>query len=295
MKARAEFARMLAIGGSDPSGGAGIQADLKTATMLGVYGEAAIAALTAQNSLGVQAVFPVSAACLRAQLEAVFEDAPPHAVKLGMMGTVEQFEVVMDFAQRFPEISWVCDPVLRSSSDFPLMDVDGKKSILNNLPRLTLLTPNAHEASALTGVEVRNKEEAQVAGRALMGMGARAVLLKGGHIPGDQVTDFLFTRANQDVLLFTFPRIDSRNDHGTGCVLASAIASYLAQGCTLLEAIQGGRHFLRQALQEATSIWNGHGHGGMHLHLKSSTDAPTCDEQAGTALILDGCNAHQDE
>jgi len=215
----------------------------------------------------VQAVFPVSAACLRAQLEAVFGDVPPHAAKLGMMGTAEQFEVVMEFAQRFPQVCWVCDPVLRSSSDFSLMDSGGKKSYLKNLPLLTLLTPNAQEASVLSGVEVRNREEAQTAGRALLDLGAHAVLLKGGHIPGDEVTDFLFTRASHDALSFASPRINTHNDHGTGCVLASAIASYLAQGCTLLDAIEGARKFLQQALQGATSLWNGHGHGGMHLHL----------------------------
>jgi len=267
-----EFRRLLVVGGSDSSGGAGIQADIKTGTLLGVSVSSVVSAITAQNSLGVQAMWPVAEEMVAAQLASVCEDAPPHAIKLGMLCNAPCVEAVRTAIQRYRLHSVVCDPVLMSTSGSMLLDAEGKRALLSLLPQVFLLTPNAQEAAELSGRKVRNAEESLDAGRALLDLGVHAVLLKGGHLGGTDSTDRLLISGQANPLVFSAHRIETDNDHGTGCVLSSAIAAGLALGQALPEAITEARTFLQDALQSAAHVWNGNGHGGMNLRYVLNTD-----------------------
>jgi len=258
-----EWPRMLAIGGSDSCGGAGIQADIKTGMALGVEVSTAITAITAQNSLGVQKITPVSTAMLAAQIGSVCEDIPPAVIKLGMLFDAARLGIVRKALLEYRVSYVVCDPVLVSTSGRVLLNEAGRKALMKLLPLVTLLTPNADEAALLSGREVRTTEEYISAGRILMDRGASAVLLKGGHMSGEESSDYLLQRDDAAPLCFSAPRIETRNDHGTGCVLASAIAAGLAQGMTLAEAVGKARDFVQHALTRSSGIWNGSGRGGM--------------------------------
>lgn len=257
--------RMLAIGGSDSCGGAGIQADIKTGMALGVEVSTAITAITAQNSLGVQKITPVSTAMLAAQIGSVCEDIPPAAIKLGMLFDAARLGIVRKALLEYRVPYVVCDPVLVSTSGRVLLNEAGRRALMELLPLVTLLTPNADEAALLSGCEVRTPKEYLDAGRILLDRGASAVLLKGGHMGGEESSDALLQRDDAAPLWFSAPRIETRNDHGTGCVLASAIAAGLAQGMTLVEAVGKARDFVQQALIRSSGIWNGNGRGGMIL------------------------------
>ena len=278
---RREFPRLLVVGGSDSYGGAGIQADIKTGTLLGVSVSSVISAITAQNSLGVQAVWPVPKEIVAAQLTSVCENIPPHAVKLGMLCDAPRTEAVKEAIQRYRLHPVVCDPVLCSTSGRMLLDSEGKQSLLSLLPQVFLLTPNAHEAAELSGRKVRNVEENLDAGRALLDLGVYAVLLKGGHFEGSVCTDRLLIPEQADPILFSAPRIETSNDHGTGCVLSSAIAAELALGKALPKAISEARVFLQKALQGAVDVWNGDGRGGMNLRNEQHCGIPSVLIQSG--------------
>jgi hydroxymethylpyrimidine/phosphomethylpyrimidine kinase len=254
--------RVLAVGGSDSSGGAGIQADLKTGMALGVEVSTAITAITAQNSLGVQKVTSVSLAMLAAQISSVCEDTPPAVMKLGMLVDAARIRVVIRALRAYAVPRVVCDPVLFSTSGCALLDDAGRQALFHLLPWITVLTPNANEASLLSGQPVRTPEEFLQAGRILLDRGASAVLVKGGHIGGEESSDVLLQR-DAAPEWFSAPRIVTRNDHGTGCVLASAIAAGLARGDTLVEAVARARGFVQQTLLRSKDIWNGNGRGGM--------------------------------
>jgi hydroxymethylpyrimidine/phosphomethylpyrimidine kinase len=262
---RAEFTRLLVIGGSDSCGGAGIQADIKTGALLGVEVAAVITAITAQNSVDVRGVWPVPVEALTAQLTSVCEDIPPHAVKLGMLWDAQRVEAVAAAMHRYKLFPVVCDPVLASTSGRMLMDVAGRDAVLAFLPQIFLLTPNREEAAVLSGRSVSNEAELLDAGRALLDRGVHAVLLKGGHMGEEDATDILLIGGAAAPQVFTTPRIATHNDHGTGCVLASAIAAGLAKGNDLANAIATAKFFLQQALQRAVTVWNGNGRGGMRL------------------------------
>lgn len=260
-----ELVRMLAIGGSDSCGGAGIQADIKTGAALGVEVTTAITAVTAQNSLGVQQLGPVPEDLLRAQIVSVVTDIRPHAVKLGMLFDAARVNIVGEALCEFRLAPVVCDPVLASTSGRALLDDAGKEAIKSLLPLVALLTPNANEAAALTGRKVSNADQYLDAGRALLDLGARAVLLKGGHMDGDNSSDALLDGNDRPPTWYSRPRIRTRNDHGTGCVLASAITAELAKGHALSDAVTNAREFVQQALVRSAVLWHGAGHGGMDL------------------------------
>jgi hydroxymethylpyrimidine/phosphomethylpyrimidine kinase len=262
---REEWFRLLAIGGSDSCGGAGIQADIKTAARLGVDTATVVTAVTAQNSLGVHSLWAVPEGLVAAQLESVCSDTPLHAVKLGMLCDGPRVRLVAAAIDRYGLDPVVCDPVLASTSGRRLLDDEGRQELLALLPRLTLLTPNAVEAALLSGREVHNAATLLDAGRALLDLGAAAVLLKGGHICGEESTDFLLLGSQTEPIRYPAPRVDTRNDHGTGCVLASAIAAGLARGLCLDDAVARAKAFLQQALRQSASLWNGGGRGGMAL------------------------------
>lgn len=262
---RIELRRVLAIGGSDSGGGAGIQGDVKTGTALGVDVATVITAITAQNSVGVQAVEPVPLGICRAQISSVCSDLPLHAIKLGMLCDGARVRVVIDAIQRYRLNNIVCDPVLSSTSGTILLDRGGMEALVSALPLLTVLTPNAIEAAALTGERIETQSHLVTAGYALLDLGARAVLMKGGHLDGKESTDVLLRRDHSGLMYFSFPRIKTSNDHGTGCALATAIASGLAKGFELPRAVAAGRDFVQSALLRSIQLRNGAGRGSMDL------------------------------
>ena len=260
-----ELRRILAIGGSDSGGGAGIQADIKTGAALGVDVATALTAITAQNSVGVQAVESVPLNVLRAQISSVCSDIPIHAIKLGMLCDGARVRVVIDAIERYRLNNIVCDPVIASTSGTLLLDRDGVETLVAAFPLFALLTPNALEATALTGKTIATDSDLLEAGYALLDLGAHAVLMKGGHLDGKASTDLLLQRGTSEPMYFSAPRIRTRNDHGTGCVLATSIASALAMGLELPEAVAAGRDFVQGALLRSIQLRNGAGRGSMDL------------------------------
>ncbi len=248
----------LSIAGSDPSGGAGIQADLKTFHQFGVYGMAAITALTAQNTVGVSGVQTVAPDFLRMQLEALAADMPPDALKTGMLADAKLATTVADCIHGFGWTPLVVDPVMIATSGDRLLSVDAEQVIRDRLlPLATLVTPNLDEAALLTGLEVRDVAQMERAGTVLLDSGAAAVLLKGGHLADDIIVDLLFTA--EGIRRFSHPRIRSASTHGTGCTLSAAITAGLAAGRPLEDAVEGGLEYVVRAITTAPNLGAGHG------------------------------------
>ena len=258
------YARVLSIAGSDSGGGAGIQADLKTFAALGCYGMTAITALTAQNTVGVQGIHPVPAAFLKAQLQSVIEDIGVDAVKIGMLHAPEIVEVVAWAIDHYRLKNVVLDPVMVATSGDRLIASDTVQVLVRELfPRAALITPNLDEAALLLQQPITDAQELDAAAQALLAMGAQAVLLKGGHLPGDALVDVLL-QPGQPLLRMGSARIPSRNVHGTGCTLSSAIAAHLALGQGLADAVQAARQFIRAAISEGAAVKTGQGHGPLN-------------------------------
>ncbi len=258
------YARVLTIAGSDSGGGAGIQADLKTFAALGCYGMTAITALTAQNTLGVQGIHGVPAEFLKAQIQSVMDDIGVDAVKIGMLHAPEIVDVVAWAIDHYQLKNVVLDPVMVATSGDRLIASETVQVLVRELfPRATLITPNLDEAVLLLGREISDTSMLETAGRALLAMDARAVLLKGGHLPGDDVVDLL-VQPNSPSERLSSRRIQSRNVHGTGCTLSSAIAAYLALGMGLSEAVHCARQFIVQAIAHGADITTGQGHGPLN-------------------------------
>jgi hydroxymethylpyrimidine/phosphomethylpyrimidine kinase len=249
--------RVLIIAGSDSGGGAGIQADIKTVTMLGGYAATAVTAITVQNTLGVTGVVGIDPAVVEAQGRAVIDDIGCDAIKTGMLAdsaVVEAAARLIDHAG----VAAVIDPVMTAKGGASLLADEAVNAVINLLiPRAALLTPNAPEAAALTGMTVETLEDLRAAGRVLMMMGARAVLMKGGHLEGDTVTDLLLSAEGERV--FAAPRLISRHTHGTGCTLASACAVGVAQGLSLEAAADRAIAYVREAILRAPGLGAGHG------------------------------------
>ena len=254
----------LAVAGSDSSGGAGIQADLKTFSALGVYGAAALAALTAQNTRGVAAVHDVPPDFVAAQIDAVFSDLRVDAVKIGMLGRAGAIAAVAEGLARHGARRVVLDPVMVSTSGSPLLDPDALSALRTRLlPLADLVTPNLPEAARLLGAETaRSEAEAVEQGRAILALGPRAALVKGGHAEGPESVDLLVTR--DGVRRFAAPRVATRNTHGTGCTLSAAVAAGLAKGLGLEEAVAAAKAYLQAALQGADQLGIGRGPGPVH-------------------------------
>jgi hydroxymethylpyrimidine/phosphomethylpyrimidine kinase len=247
----------MTIAGSDSGGGAGIQADLKTFHQFGVHGTTAITALTAQNTMGVGAVHPVPPAFLHAQLDCLIADLPPDAVKTGMLSEASLVEVVVSVAraQQWPAL--VVDPVMVASSGDRLLSPDAEAILRDELlPLARVVTPNLDEAEILLGQEVRDAASMERAGRALVALGARAALVKGGHLDGDIVTDVLVTA--DETRRFTRPRLNIPGAHGTGCTLSAAIATGLAVGRPLGVSVEDALRYVNRAMQAALALGRGH-------------------------------------
>ena len=251
----------LTIAGSDSSGGAGVQADLKTFAALGVFGASAITAVTAQNTTGVRDVHGVPVSSVVAQVEAVLDDLDVRAVKTGMLGTAAVVHAVAALADRLPHL--VVDPVMVASSGARLLEQAAERAYVDALlPRTAVLTPNLHEAQVLLGATITTLAEQREAARALGELGPRAVLVKGGHTvdgAGDDAVDVLWDGAQ--LLELRAPRVAGTNDHGTGCSLASAIAAGLAKGDGLVDAVAAAKAYVARALAGGATWHLGRGHG----------------------------------
>ena len=254
----------LTIAGSDSSGGAGIQADLKTFSALGVYGASAITALTAQNTQGVEAVHAVPPDFILKQIEAVARDLDVGAVKIGMLATRALIEAVAEGLSCFPGVPVVLDPVMVAASGDPLLDEDAVATLRSVLvPRASLITPNLPEAARLLGEgQAANEREMQAQAEALKGLGARAVLIKGGHGEGPEAVDVLIDA--EGVLRLATPRINTKNVHGTGCTLSSAIAAELAKGASLRASVVAAKAYVTAAIEAADQLRIGKGRGPVH-------------------------------
>lgn len=254
----------LTIAGSDSSGGAGIQADLKTFSALGVYGATAITALTAQNTQGVSAIHAVPPEFIRAQIDAVFSDLDVRAVKIGMLGNEAAVLAVAEALLAWQGAPIVLDPVMVAASGDPLLD-DGAEFALRShlLPIADLITPNLPEAARLLGASIPIDEKMMVRqGELLLSLGAKAVLIKGGHASGPEAVDLLLDGTN--IVRLASDRIQTENTHGTGCTLSSAIAANIAKGMTMLDAVREAKIYLTDALMNADELGIGRGAGPVH-------------------------------
>lgn len=270
--AQPRYARVLTIAGSDSGGGAGIQADLKTFAALGCYGMSAITALTAQNTVGVQGIHAVPPAFLKSQLQSVIEDIGVDAVKIGMLHEPGVVEVVAWALEHYQLQRVVLDPVMvATSGDRLIADATVQVLVDRLFPLATVITPNLDEASLLLNRPIAAVGELSAAAQALLSQGAQAVLLKGGHLPGDQVVDLLAQPGRADVVLAS-RRMASRNTHGTGCTLSSAIAAHLALGEPLERAVREARDYIMGAIQAGAGVQVGQGHGPLnHGHAPVAT------------------------
>jgi hydroxymethylpyrimidine/phosphomethylpyrimidine kinase len=258
------YPRVLSIAGSDSGGGAGIQADLKTFSALGCFGMTAITALTAQNTCGVRAIHGVPAQMLTDQIDAVVEDIGVDAVKIGMLHSSEIVQTVAQAIDRHALQRVVFDPVMVATSGAVLIDHEAISVLVRELfARTAVITPNLDEAGLLVQRTLHSESDMEAAALALLGMGAHAVLVKGGHLQGEEVSDLLALASGEKVWMRD-ARIHTPNTHGTGCTLSSAIAAHLALGQPLVEAVQSARSYIRGALLHGAQVGTGKGSGPLN-------------------------------
>ncbi len=262
--------RILTVAGSDSGGGAGIQADLKTITVLGGYGMSAVTALTAQNTLGVQGVHPVPVDFIRQQMTSVLSDYGADGAKTGMLSTPEVVEAVAEQLKKFRVKGLVVDPVMVAKGGDVLLTLEARVSVKEVLlPMAHVVTPNLPEAADLCGFPVADLESMKAAAEEIHRLGTAYVLIKGGHLKGDAV-DLLFD--GKDFQTFTAPRLNSRNTHGTGCTFSAALATFLAQGCTVPEGVAKAKRFITRAIAGALDFGAGHGPTNHYAHVRYLLD-----------------------
>jgi hydroxymethylpyrimidine/phosphomethylpyrimidine kinase len=251
--------RVLIVAGSDSGGGAGIQADIKAVTALGGFAATALTALTAQNTMGVHAVHPVPLDFIARQMEVVLTDIGADIIKTGMLGSSAVIETVCEALERYAAgVPVVVDPVMVAKGGYHLLADDAVDTLRRQLlSRAAVITPNLPEAEALSGMTIATVADMRLAAMALLALGVPAVLLKGGHLPGDEVVDLLATA--DGIEAFSAPRIQTRHTHGTGCTMASAVAAGLAQGMALRDAVVRARAYVRAAIASAPGYGGGHG------------------------------------
>lgn len=263
MNTRKSYSVVLSVAGSDSSGGAGIQADIKTFSALGVYGATSITAITAQNTTGVYSQYPLPPEMVYDQIVAVVEDLRPKYVKIGMLSNVDIVEAVAEALGRY-SLKIILDPVIVSSSGHRLLSVEAQEAIKEKLfPMSLLVTPNLPEVSALTGMPLTTYSEKEDAARYLMDYGAESILIKGGHEEGSLKTDILYLKSEGKISssLFTSNTVVSKNIHGTGCTLSSAIAAFMARGSSMADAVARAKTFVTTAIEAGADIEIGQGAG----------------------------------
>lgn len=264
LKTHYTYPRILSIAGSDSGGGAGIQADLKTFSALGCYGMTAITALTAQNTCGVRAIHPVPLDILRAQIDAVVEDIGADAIKIGMLHAPDVVATVAQALDDHQLQQVVLDPVMAAANGARLINDEAVQALVSELfPRATVVTPNLDEAAMLLGRPLLTHDDMLQAASDLLRLGARAVLVKGGHMPGHDVVD-IFQQEGREPLVMRSPRIVTLNLHGAGCTLSSAIAAFLGQGEALPQAVIAARDYVMQAIAAGAAVHIGQGAGPMN-------------------------------
>lgn len=258
-----KYTAVLTIAGSDSGGGAGIQADIKTFSALGCFGTSAITAITVQNTKGVSAIHAVPTAIIKGQIEAVMEDIKPSAIKIGMINAPEVVITIAECLNKYPNVPVVFDPVMVATSGDRLIQDETIELLKKDLfPLATLLTPNLDEAEILAGIKINTKEDMISAGKLINEFGAKAVLVKGGHLKGAMVYDVLVE--NGKASLFDDSKIETANMHGTGCTLSSAIAAEIAKGNVLKTAIINARGYIRGALLHGADVKTGEGNGPLN-------------------------------
>ena len=259
------YIHVLTIAGSDSGGGAGIQADLKTFSALGCFGTSVITAVTAQNTLGVRSVHGIPAEMIKDQLQAVLDDIAPVAIKIGMINRAEVVQVIEKELKAYNQsVPVILDPVMVATSGHRLIEPDTVNQLVEKLfPIVSLVTPNIDEAIILSGQAIHNLDDMIAAGRKIIEKGANAVLIKGGHLIGPMIYDvFIYGKDAPVVLESAF--ITSKNLHGTGCTLSSAIAAEMAKGNNLLSAIKNAKNYISQALQTGSEVKTGEGNGPLN-------------------------------
>jgi hydroxymethylpyrimidine/phosphomethylpyrimidine kinase len=258
------YPSVLTIAGFDSSGGAGIQGDIKTISALGCYATSVLTALPVQNTYGVRSVYPIPAEVVGAQLQTILDDIFPDAIKIGMVHTTDVVEAIVNTLQQYPEVPVVFDPVMVSTSGHRLVEDSTVKAIVKKLfPLAAVITPNLDEATVLTGMPVHTLDDMRIAGKKLMELGARSILLKGGHLDTTQLTSLYFTNDGK-VQEYSFEKIDTQNTRGTGCALSSAIASYIARGKSLPDAVALAQQYVYQAILTGKDVQTGKGNGPLN-------------------------------
>ncbi|MFX0106489.1 MAG: bifunctional hydroxymethylpyrimidine kinase/phosphomethylpyrimidine kinase [Candidatus Hodarchaeota archaeon] len=265
--------KVLTIAGSDSGGGAGIQADLKTFSALGIFGMSAITALTAQNTVGVQGIFEVDPEFVAKQIDSVMSDIGADAWKTGMLSNAEIIQVVADRASHYNVELLIVDPVMVAKSGDPLLKAEANSTLISKLvPLAHIITPNLHEAHILTGIKINNINEVQESAVKIFEMGAKNVVIKGGHLQDiKESIDILYD--GKKFIEFRSPRINTNNTHGTGCTFASAIAAELVKGNDIKKAVHIAKAYLTNAIQRADDLYIGKGHGPTDHSLGSEIKA----------------------
>lgn len=260
-----KYYSVLTIAGSDCSGGAGIQADIKAISALGGYAASAITAITVQNTCGVTGIHPVPASYVKAQIEAVMTDIKPLAVKIGMINDVEIVKAIADCIRKYNPEFVVFDPVMVSTSGCRLIEDKAIDAIKEELiPLSTIITPNLSEAMVLTGDSIDDADSMKAAGEKILQMGCKAVLIKGGHLEGNDMCDVLCIKGENTPYIYTASKISSKNTHGTGCTLSSSIATYLALGEALQEAVKKAKEYVHKGILNGKDVHIGSGHGPLN-------------------------------
>jgi len=263
-----QYKRALTIAGSDPSGGAGLQADLKTFSALGVYGSSAVVAVVDENTVGVYGVHPVPVDFVKGQIRSVIGDIGTDAVKIGMLHSSVLIRGVLSTLREFPDVRQiVLDPVMVATSGDPLLEPDAVMTLRDELiPYSRVITPNLPEASLLLGETIDHQDQLEDAARSLSRLYDTkvSVMLKAGHLENDNLIDIFYNAETDQTQRLASPRVDTRNTHGTGCTLSSAIAAYLAKGASLDQAARLAKDYIASAIVAGASYTIGHGHGPVH-------------------------------
>lgn len=263
------YKRVLSIAGSDSGGGAGIQADLKAISACGCFAMTAITAVTAQNTLGVKVIEPLPVSVIEAQIRACLDDIGVDAVKIGMLHSTEVIRTIVRVLQDYPVKHIVVDPVMVATSGDRLVQEEAIEVLQQELfPLATVITPNIYEVEILSGMKIQTQKDLFESIPSMGKIGAGHVLLKAGHLEGEEITDILVDYKNQQEYSYTTMKINTPNTHGTGCSLSSALASYLAHDLPLHQAVEAALQYLHGAIQAASEYSIGHGHGAVHHFYK---------------------------
>ncbi|MCJ8152721.1 bifunctional hydroxymethylpyrimidine kinase/phosphomethylpyrimidine kinase [Chryseobacterium sp. SSA4.19] len=258
------YPSVLTIAGFDGSGGAGIQADIKTFSALGCYATSVLTALPVQNTQGVRTIYPIPIEAVADQLEAVLNDIFPGAIKIGMVHTPQLVEVIINTLKKYPKIPMVFDPVMVATSGHRLIEEETVRTIVEKLfPIADIITPNMDEAAILAGMEVKTLEDMQTAGEKILKYGCKNILLKGGHQETSRITSLLISE-NQDAISYETEKFVTDNTHGSGCTLSSAIAAYIARGEDLKDAVAHAQEYVFEAIKNGKDVITGKGNGPLN-------------------------------